>query len=153
MVLVHHSRLPAWPRSTSDDPYFGPYKILSVDGQRITVRCCPRLGGTLVCAAQQLKHYYDPEDLCGEEWELKDEEITALDLQAPASPMKVEGELPDMNAEEMAKEGVYLVKFILRHQYRQGCHRGRPCTPTSRIYGCPPQQKTLKTNSLQNHRS
>ena len=23
-VLVHHSRLPAWPRSISDDPYFGP---------------------------------------------------------------------------------------------------------------------------------
>ena len=23
-VLVHHSRLPGWPRSTSDDPYFGP---------------------------------------------------------------------------------------------------------------------------------
>ena len=44
-VLVHHSRLPAWPRSTSDDPYFGPYKILSVDGHRITVRCSPRLGG------------------------------------------------------------------------------------------------------------
>ena len=41
-VLVHHSRLPAWPRSTSDDPYFGPYKILSVDGHRITVRCSPR---------------------------------------------------------------------------------------------------------------
>ena len=32
-MLVHHSRLPAWPRSTSDDPYFGPYKSLSVDGQ------------------------------------------------------------------------------------------------------------------------
>ena len=32
-VLVHHSRLPAWPRSTSKDPYFGFYKILSVDGQ------------------------------------------------------------------------------------------------------------------------
>ena len=27
-VLVHHSPLPAWSRSTSDDPYFGPYKIL-----------------------------------------------------------------------------------------------------------------------------
>ena len=38
-VLVHHSRLPAWRSSTSDDPYFGPYKILSVDGHRITVRC------------------------------------------------------------------------------------------------------------------
>ena len=72
-VLVHHSRLPAWPRSTSDDPYFGPYKILSVDGHRITVRCSPRLGWTLVCAAQQLKRYYHPEDLCWEEWELNDE--------------------------------------------------------------------------------
>ena len=101
-VLVHHSRLPAWPRSTSDDPYLRPYKILSVDGHRITVRCLPRLGGTLVCAAQHLKRYYDPEDLCGEEWELNDEEIAALDLQGAASPMEVEGELPDMNAEAMA---------------------------------------------------
>ena len=40
-VLVHHSRVPAWPRSTSDDPYFEPYKILSVDDHRITVRCSP----------------------------------------------------------------------------------------------------------------
>ena len=40
-VLVHHSRLPAWPRCNSDDPYFGPYKILSVDGHCITVRCSP----------------------------------------------------------------------------------------------------------------
>ena len=30
------------------------------------------------------------------------------------------GELPDMNAEEMAKEGFYLVKSVLRHRYRQG---------------------------------
>ena len=28
--------------------------------------------------------------------------------------------LPDMNAEEMAKEGFYLVKSVLRHRYRQG---------------------------------
>ena len=68
-VLVHQGPLPAWPRSTSDDPYFGPYKILSVDGHRITVRCSLRLGGILVCAAQQLKHYYDRVDPCGEEWE------------------------------------------------------------------------------------
>ena len=54
-VLMHHSRHPAWPRSTSDDPYFGPYKILSVDGHRITVRCFPQLEGTLVCPAQRLK--------------------------------------------------------------------------------------------------
>ena len=117
---MHHSRLPAWPRSTSDDPYFGPYKIPSVDGDRITVRCSPRRGGSLVCAAQHLKRYYDPEDLFGEEWVLNDEEIAALDLQGAASLMEVEGDLPDMNAEEMAKEGFYLVKFVLRHCYLQG---------------------------------
>ena len=52
---MHHHPLPAWPHLTSDDPYVGPYKILSVDGHGSTVRCSPRLGGTLVCAAQQLK--------------------------------------------------------------------------------------------------
>ena len=114
-VLVHYSRGPAWPRSTSDDPYFGPYKILSVDGHRITVRCSPRLGGTLVCTAQNLKRY-----LCGEEWELNNEEIAALDLQGAASQMEVEEELPNMNAEEMAEEGFYLVKSVIRHRYREG---------------------------------
>ena len=119
-VLVHHNRLPAWPRSTSDYPYLGPYKILSVDGHCITVQCSPRLGGTLVWAAQHLKCYYDPEDLCWEEWELNDEEIATLDLQGSASRMEVEGELPDMIAEEMAKEGFYLMKSVIRHGHRQG---------------------------------
>ena len=36
-VLVHHRGVPAWPRSTSDDHYFGPYKILSMDGDRSAV--------------------------------------------------------------------------------------------------------------------
>ena len=71
-VLVHHTLRPAWPRSTSDDPYFRPYKILSKDSHRITLWCSSRQGGTQVCAAQQLKHYYDPQDLFGEESELKD---------------------------------------------------------------------------------
>ena len=86
----------------------------------MTVRCSPQLGGTLVCATQQLKRYYDPEDLCGEEWELNKEEIPALDQQGAASPMEVEGELPDMNAKEMAKEGFYLVKSVIQNRYRQG---------------------------------
>ena len=47
-----------------------------------------------MCAAQHLKRYYDPEDLCGEGWELKDGGTAALDLQGAASPMEVEGELP-----------------------------------------------------------
>ena len=41
-LLVHHSLVPDSPRSTRDDPYFGPYKILSVDSQRITLRYSPR---------------------------------------------------------------------------------------------------------------
>ena len=118
-MLVHHMKLLAWPCFSSDDPYFWPYKVLSVDGWSITVRCSSRLGGTLVCAARQQKHYYDPEDHCGEQWELHDEEITALDLQGAASPREVEGELPDMNAEKMANEDFYMVKSILRHRYRQ----------------------------------
>ena len=55
-----------------------------------------------------------------EEWELNDEGIAALDSQGAASPMEVEGDLPDMKAEEMAKEGFYLLKSVLRHRYRQG---------------------------------
>ena len=73
-----------------------------------------------VCAAQAIKLYYDPEDLCGEEWELKNEEIAALDLQGAASTMEVEEEVPDMNAEEMAKKGFYLVKSVIRRRYRHG---------------------------------
>ena len=34
--------------------------------------------------------------------------------------MEVEGELPDMNPKEMAEEGFYLVKLVIRHRYRQG---------------------------------
>ena len=73
-----------------------------------------------MCAAQQLKRYYDPEDLCGQEWELNDDEIAPQDLQGAASPMEVERGLSDMNADEMAKEGFYLVKSVFRHRYRRG---------------------------------
>ena len=34
--------------------------------------------------------------------------------------MEVEGEIPNMNAKEMAKEGFYLVKSVIRHRYCQG---------------------------------
>ena len=38
---------------------------------------------------EHLERYYDPEDLCGEEWDPNDEELAALDLQGAASPMEV----------------------------------------------------------------
>ena len=75
-----------------------------------------------MCAAQQLKPYCDSEDLCGEEWELIEEEIAALDLKGAASPIEVEGQLPDMNAKEMSKEGFFLVNSVIRHRYLQGRH-------------------------------
>ena len=76
--------------------------------------------GQRVWVKHPIPLHYDPEDLCGEEWELNNEEIAALDLQGAASPMEVEGKHSDMNAKEMAKEGFYLVKSVLRHRYRQG---------------------------------
>ena len=34
--------------------------------------------------------------------------------------MEIEGKLTDVNAEEMAKEGFYLVKSVIQHHCRQG---------------------------------
>ena len=77
------------------------------------------MGGTPLCAAQQLKTWRDQEDLCGEGWELNDDEITALDQQGTGSPMGVEDSAAHMKAEEMAKEYLYLVRSILQHNYHQ----------------------------------
>ena len=52
--------------------------------------------------------------------ENEDEEITALDLQGTASPMEVEGALPAMIAGDIAKEGFYLVRSVIKHRYYQG---------------------------------
>ena len=37
LVLVHHSRLPTWPRNCLQDPYFGPYCTMKIHGSRIHV--------------------------------------------------------------------------------------------------------------------
>ena len=58
----------------------------------------------------------------GKEWDLHDEEVAALYLRGAASPNEVEETLPDKKAEEMAKEGFYLVKSVLRHYYCKGWH-------------------------------
>ena len=38
LVLVHHSRLPTWPRNCLQAPFFGPYRTIKIDGSRIHVR-------------------------------------------------------------------------------------------------------------------
>ena len=72
LVLVHHSRLPTWPRNCLQDPLFGPYRIRKINGSRIHVRCSPRLGGELLCAPTQLRHYHSPDKLSWDDWRLAD---------------------------------------------------------------------------------
>ena len=115
LVLVHHSRLLSWPRNCLQDPYFGPYRIIRIDGSRIHVRCSPRPGGELLCAPKQLRHYHSPDDLSLDEWRLSDSEVERIDLENTASPEDAD-ELEEMTAEEMAVDGYYVVAGISRHE-------------------------------------
>ena len=119
LVLVHHSRLPSWPRNCLQDPYFGPYRIIRIDGSRIHVRCSPRLGGELLCAPKQLRHYHSPDDLSWDEWRLSDSEVERIVLENAASPEEAD-ELEEMTADEIAVDGYYVVAGIARHEYKQG---------------------------------
>ena len=117
--MVHHSRLPSWPRNCLQDPFFGPYRIIRIDGSRIHVRCSPRLGGELLCAPKQLRHYHSPDDLSRDEWRLSDSEVERVDLENAASPEEAD-ELEWMTADEMAVDDYYVVPGIARHEYKQG---------------------------------
>ena len=120
LVLVHHSRIPSWPRNCLQDPYFGPNGIIRIDGPIIHVRCNPRLGGELLCAAKQLRHYQSPDNLSWDEWRLSDKEVEEIDLQNAALPEEAD-ELEEMTAKEMAVHGYYVVAGIARREYKQGC--------------------------------
>ena len=111
LVLVHHSRLPSWPRNCLQNPDLGPYRIIRIDRSRIHVRCSPRLGGELLCAPKQLRHYHSPYDLSWDEWGLSDSEVER--------PEEAD-ELEEMTADEMAVDGYYVVAGIARHEYKQG---------------------------------
>ena len=117
--MVHHSRLSSWPRNCLQDPYFGPYHIIRIDGSRIHVRCSPRLGGELLCAPKQLRHYHSPDDLSWDEGLLSDSEVKRIDIENAASPEEAD-ELEEMTAEEMAVDGYYVVAGFARHEYKQG---------------------------------
>ena len=104
LVLVHHARLPSWPRNCLQYPYFGPCCIIRIDGSSIHVRCSPRLACELLCAAKQLRHYHCPVDLSWDEWPLSDSEVERIDLENAASPEEAD-ELEEMTANEMAVNG------------------------------------------------
>ena len=119
LVLVHHSRLPSWARNCPRDPYFGPYRIIRIDGSRIHVRCNPRLGGELLCAPKQLRHYHSPDDLSWDEWRLRDSEVERIHLENAASLDEAD-ELEELTADEMAVDGYNVVAGIARHDYKRG---------------------------------
>ena len=115
LVLVHHSGLPSWPRNCLQNPFFGPYRIIRIDGSRIHVRCSPRLGGELLCAPKQLGHYHSPDDLSWDEWRLSDNEGKCIDLENAASPEEAD-ELEEMTTNKMAVHGYYVVAGIARRE-------------------------------------
>ena len=83
------------------------------------VRCSPGLGGELLCAPKQLRHYHSPDDLSWDESRLSDSEVERIDLENPASPEEAD-KLEEMIANEMAVDGYYVVAGIARHEYKQG---------------------------------
>ena len=111
LVLVHNSPLPSWPRNCLQDPYFWPYRIIRIDGSRIHVRCSPRLGGELLCAPKQLRHYHSPDDSSWCEWRLSDSEVERIDLENAASPEEAD-ELEEMTADEIPVDGYYGVQVL-----------------------------------------
>ena len=50
------------------------------------MRCCPRLGGELLCAPEQLRHYHSPDKLSRDEWRVSDREVERIDLENAANP-------------------------------------------------------------------
>ena len=119
LASVHHSRLPSWPRNCPLDAFFGPYRVIKIDGSRSHARCSPRLRGELLCAPKQMRHYHYPNDLSWDEWRLGDSEVERINLENAASPEEAE-ELEERTADEMGVDGYYVVAGIARHEYKQG---------------------------------
>ena len=56
------------------------------NGSRIHARCTPRLGGELLCAPRELRHYHSPDELSWDEWRLSDRGVGRIELENAASP-------------------------------------------------------------------
>ena len=111
-MLVHHSRLPIWPRNCLGDTF------LKINRSRMHVRCSPCLGGELLCALKQLRHYHSPDELSWDEWCLSDREVERIDLENADNPEEAD-EVEEIIANEMAVDGYYLVAGFERHDYKQ----------------------------------
>ena len=103
-AVLHLSPLPSWPRNCLQDPFFGPYLIMRIDGSRIHGRCSRRLGGRLLCAPNHLTHYHSPDELSWDGCCLSDREEEHIDPQNAAN-LEESDKLEEMTADEMAVHG------------------------------------------------
>ena len=117
-MLMHHSRFPTWLCNCLQDPFIGPYCIINKIRSRINVRCSPRLGGELLVAPKQWRHYQSRDNMCWDEWRLTDKEFERIDLENAAQPEETH-KLEEMTADEMAGNGYYVVASTARHAYKQ----------------------------------
>ena len=78
-----------------------------------------RLGGELLCAPKQLRHYHSPDELTLDEWRPSDREVKRIEVENAASPEEAD-ELDETTADEMAVNDYYVVAGIARHEYKQG---------------------------------
>ena len=83
------------------------------------MRCRPRLGGELLCAPKELRHYHSPHELSWDEWHLSDREVELINFDSAADPGGAD-KLEVMTADEMAVDGYYLIAGIARQEYKQG---------------------------------
>ena len=83
------------------------------------MRCSPRMGGELLFAPKQLRHYHSPDNMAWDEWRISDKEVEKIDLKNTASAEEAD-DLEEMTADEMAVDGYYVVSSIARHEYKQG---------------------------------
>ena len=83
------------------------------------MRCSPRLGGELLGAPKQLRHYQSPDEPSWDKWRLSDRGVERIDLENAANPEEAD-ELEEMTADEMAVDGYYVAAVLVRHLYKQG---------------------------------
>ena len=81
--------------------------------------CSPHLGGELLCASKQLRHYHSPDELSWDEWHLSDREDEPVDLENTADP-ETAVEREEGTADETAVNGYCVVAGIPRHVYNHG---------------------------------
>ena len=83
------------------------------------MRCRPPLGGELLCAPEQMRHYFSPDELSWDECCLPDRVVERIDLENASNPEEAD-ELGEMTADETATDGYYVFAGIARHEYKQG---------------------------------